>query len=278
VARWSLGVAAQGAALSIPEEARGRAVRVFRDCAGCPEMVELTGGAFLMGSAWFEVGRLDAEGPRRLVRVPPFAVGRYEVTFDEYDACVADGGCSQRPEDEGWGRGRRPVINVSWNEAQAYARWLSGKTGQRYRLLTEAEWEYAARAGTTTAFSWGPTASHEYANYGTDQCCSGLASGRDQWVNMAPVGQFPANNFGLHDMHGNVWEWVEDCFADNYSGLPTNGSASAILDCSRQVSRSRRVLRGGSWNSGPEDLRSAYRVGVHPAGRAGLGFRLARTL
>lgn len=278
VARWSLGVAAQGAALSIPEEARGQAVRVFRDCADCPEMVELTGGAFLMGSAWFEENNLGDERPRRLVRVPPFAVGRFEVTFEEYDACVASGGCNgYRPEDEGWGRGTRPVIKVSWEDAQAYVAWLSRKTGQRYRLLSEAEWEYAARAGTTGRFS----------NDGGDAQLCQIANHSDQstdysWRNStcndgvgeqtAPVGRYAANPFGLHDMHGNVWEWVEDCYQDSYSKAPANGVAAATSNCAD------RVYRGGSWGNYPRFLRSAYRVRNTPTYRDDvLGFRLART-
>jgi formylglycine-generating enzyme required for sulfatase activity len=168
-----------------------------------------------MGSPASEAGRDAAEGPQRPVTIArPFAVGKYEVTFAEWDACVAAGGCSHRPGDNRWGRGSRPVINVSWDDITLeYLPWLSRKTGKTYRLLTEAEWEYAARGATSAsapskAYWWGDRASHEYANYGKDQCCDGLKQGRDQWVNTAPVGQFPANPFGLHDMHGNVWEWV----------------------------------------------------------------------
>ncbi|MEM8920512.1 MAG: formylglycine-generating enzyme family protein, partial [Pseudomonadota bacterium] len=175
--------------------------------------------------------------------------------------------------DEGWGRGSRPVINVDWNDAQAYVRWLSRKTGKTYRLLSEAEWEYSARAGTTTAYWWGDRASHDYANYGKDQCCSGLASGRDEWVNTAPVGRFPANAFGLYDMHGNVWEWTQDCWNGSYSGAPTNGSAWISGDCSR------RVLRGGSWYLYPRLLRSASRFrSTTSVPSYVVGFRVARTL
>jgi formylglycine-generating enzyme required for sulfatase activity len=251
----------------------------FRDCADCPEMVVIPAGSFSMGSLDGEVGRETNEGPQRRVTITqPFAAGKFEVTFDEYDTCVAAKGCAQRPYDSGWGRGRRPVINVSWEDTQEYVRWLSQKTGQRYRLLSEAEWEYAARSKANggakePAYSWGPSPSHDYANYGADVCCSGLASGRDQWVNTAPVGSFPANAFGLHDMHGNVWEWVEDCYGDSYSGTPTKGAAVTTQRCGFHV------LRGGSWNDSPQYLRSANRDGSTPTVEdVNGGFRLARTL
>jgi formylglycine-generating enzyme required for sulfatase activity len=239
-----------------------------------PEMVRIPGGSFVMGSPASEAGRGADEGPQRTVSVRAFEVGKYEVTFAQWDACVADGGCGgHRPADQGWGRGRQPLINVSWNDAQEYVQWLSRRTGKSYRLLTEAEWEYAARAGTTNPYPWGSTASHEYANYGAESCCSGLASGRDQWVNTAPVGSFGANGFGLHDMHGNVWEWVEDCYKENYSGAPADGSSFINQSCSS------RVLRGGSWYYGPRYLRSADRYRDPPSNRFNdVGFRLARTL
>lgn len=245
----------------------------FRECSACPEMVVLPPGRFLMGSPPGEAGRSNDEGPQRWVTLAqPVAVGKFEVTFAEWDACVADGGCGgYKPADFTWGRGTQPVINVSWGDAQAYVDWLSRKTFATYRLLSEAEWEYAARAGTTTAYPWGATASHEFANYGKDECCDGLAQGRDRWVNTAPVGSFPANRFGLHDMHGNVWEWTEDCLNESYAGAPSDGSAWRSGDCSR------RVLRGGSWLIDPRILRSAARGRIDPAERSGLiGFRVAR--
>ena len=201
----------------------------FRDCPECPEMVVVPGGKF--GNS--------------------FAVGAYEVTFREWDACKSGGGCGgYRPSDKGWSRGRHPVINVNWNDAKAYVRWLSRKTGEEYRLLSEAEWEYVARAGTTTEYWWGNDIGRNRAN------CRGCGS---RWDNRqtAPVGSFSANSFGLYDVHGNVWEWVEDCWEG---------------DCRR------RVLRGGSWSSEPFDLRSALRV-RHTAGirLISLGFRVART-
>ena len=248
--------------------------RVFRDCAQCPQMVVIPAGNFLMGSPSGEKYHRKDEGPQHRVTVRRFAIGKYEVTFAEWDACVAAGGCGHRPGDEGWGRGRRPVINVSWDDAKQYVAWLSRRTGKRYRLPSEAEWEYAARAGTRTAYHWGTQASHQYANYGKDKCCGGRASGRDRWVNTAPVGSFPPNRLGLHDVSGNVFERVEDCWHKSYAGAPANGRPwTTGGDCSK------RVLRGGSWNDRPEALRSAFRYGVATGNRkANEGFRVVRTL
>ena len=235
----------------------------FRDCADvCPEMMVIPAGRFTMGSPTSEPGRGAYEGPQHEVVVrSPLAVGKYEVTFDEWDACVAANGCAQRPSDEGWGRGRQPVINVSWEDTQQYVAWLSRRTGQRYRLLTEAEWEYAARAGTVTAYSFGLSVSPSQANYRE----SGL--GRAQ-----VVGRYPANGFWLHDMHGNVYEWVQDCYARTYSGAPSD-AAEAVTggDCSY------RVHRGGSWSDLPQSLRSALRGSHLPGVRViNFGFRVAR--
>ena len=218
----------------------------FRDCSECPEMVVVPSGSFMMGSPGVEKGRDDDEGPRHRVRIDyRLAVGVYEVTFAEWDACVSAGGCGgYRPDDRGWGRGNRPVINVSWEDAQSYVRWLSNKTGKSYRLLSESEWEYVARAGTTTRYNWGNEIGHNRAN------CDGCGS---RWDNekTAPVGAFSANAWGLHDVHGNVWEWVEDCWNDSYTGAPADGSAWESGDCSE------RVLRGGSWFYVPRNLRAA---------------------
>ena len=252
----------------------------FRECAkDCPEMVVIPPGEFWMGSRDGE--GYEGEQPRHKVEIDtPFAVGKFEVTWDDWEACVAMRGCDGRPTgDSGWGKGQLPVINVSWDQAKAYVAWLSRMTGKPYRLLTEAEWEYAAR-GVTSAdaphppYPWGDQASHEYANYGTDQCCNGRVEGRDQWFYTAPVGKFPPNAFGLHDVHGNVWEWVEDPWHDNYGGAPINGSA-----WTEGGEASRRVVRGGSWLSYPEDLRSAVRYSNSTVNRYNsLGFRVGRTL
>ena len=236
---------------------------VFRDCEACPELVVVPAGSYMMGSPGSEEGRGDDEGPVHRVTIgEPFAVGVYEVTFAEWDACKSDGGCGELVRnDGGWGRGRRPVINVSWHDAQAYVWWLSGETGEEYRLLSESEWEYVARGGTTTPFHYGRTISTGEANYGNY---------RERTV---AVGTFSANRFGLYDVHGNVWEWVADCWNGSYHGAPRDGSAWESGDCDR------RVLRGGSWSYEPRNLRSANRYRNDSRDRFnGLGFRVARTL
>ena len=245
---------------------------VFSDCTACPEMVVVPPGSFVMGSPTSDAEGWASERPQHAVRIgAPFAVGVYEVTFAEWDGCVRAGGCGgHSPNDAGWGRGRRPVMDVSWADAQAYVQWLSRETGQRYRLLTEAEWEYVARAGTTTGRYWGRGEAGQcrYAN-GHDS----RAPCPDGHEYIAPVGSLQPNAFGLYDVLGNVFEWAEDCWNDDYSGAPTNGSAWQAGDCLR------RVVRGGSWLNHPWDLRSALRGG-YPAGNrfSSLGFRVARTI
>ena len=243
----------------------------FRECAkDCPEMVAVPAGEFMMGSPETETGRFIDEGPQRSVTIAtPFAVSKFDVTFSEWDACASVGGCPQ-VGDSGFGRGTRPVINVSWDEAQQYVAWFSKMTGRPYRLLTEAEWEYAARAGSTTAYFRGDEIGKGNAN------CSGCGS---QWDSgqiprqTAPVGSFAPNAFGLYDMAGNVWQYVQDCYHDNYNGAPTDGSAWTIGECSYAV------VRGGSWYSNPQDLRSANRNRDTTVGRHDdIGFRLGRTL
>jgi formylglycine-generating enzyme required for sulfatase activity len=237
-----------------------------------PLMVVIPAGSFTMGSPSTETGRYDNEDPQRTVTIgSDFAVGRYEVTWVQYSACVSDGACPAAADD-GFGKGNRPVTYVDWEAARKYESWLSGKTGETYRLLSESEWEYAARAGTSSAYWWGSSASHEYANYGADECCSGLASGRDQWESTSPAGSFPANAFGLYDMHGNVWEWTQDCWNSTYYGAPADGAPWTSGDCSV------RVLRGGSWFNFPQFLRSANRIRDNSSGRFdSVGFRVART-
>jgi len=232
-----------------------------------PELVVIPSGSFRMGCVSGQ-DCTDAEFPVHDVTIPQaFAVSKYEVTFEDWDRCVALGGCGgYRPDDEGWGRGRRPVIYVSWDDAQEYVSWLSRQTGQTYRLLSEAEWEYVARAGSTTAYSWGAAIGSNRAN------CDGCGS---QWDNRqtAPAGSFAANAFGVHDMHGNVWEWVEDCWNEGYAGAPADGNAWRSGECSE------RVLRGGSWLDLPRNLRSANRVRNTTGSRLSYyGFRVARTL
>jgi formylglycine-generating enzyme required for sulfatase activity len=241
--------------------------QVFRDCDECPEMVVIPAGSLLMGSPAAEKGRRDSEGPQHKVALPQaFAVGRYEVTFDEWDACVGAGGCRHTPGDADWGRGRRPVINVSWDDAQAYVSWLAKKTGKPYRLLSEAEWEYAARAGSTTAYPWSDELGTNRANF--DDSGS-------QWSGKqtAPVGSFAPNAFGLYDMIGNVWEWTQDCWNDSYAGAPMDGLPWLKGYCGR------RVVRGGSCFNISELARAAVRSRFEPGYRSNRqGFRLARTL
>ena len=239
--------------------------RVFRDCTdGCPEMVVVPAGSFTMGSTEY-----DGEKPPRTVTIRQvFAVAKFEVTFAEWEACVAGGGCqaNRNPGDQGWGKGRRPVINVSWNDAKEYVAWLSRKTGQTYRLLTEAEWEYAARARSNGKWTFGDDERRlaEFAWY------SANSGSKTQ-----PVGGKAVNAFGLHDMHGNVWEWVEDCWHSNYSGALSDGSAwtTACADGNN------RVVRGGSWSFSPVILRSAIRLGFLLDYRSYLlGFRVGRVV
>ena len=249
-------------------------------CPMCPEMVVVPAGRFAMGSPTGEVGRHDHEGPQHDVTIArPIAISKYEVTFAEWDACVADSGCKQNPNDEGWGRGKRPVIDVSWDDVtKEYLPWLSSKTGKTYRLLTEAEWEYAARAGSSTRFHFGNderdlctygnvadlTAKEKYKDWSVADC-------RDGHVNTAIVGSFKANAFGLHDFHGNVWEWVQDCFKESYAGAPVDGSAATDGNCTN------RVVRGGSWIGNPLGVRSGSRFQATPTLRDNwVGLRLAR--
>lgn len=229
-----------------------------------PEMAWIPGGRFLMGCVSAHEYCDAEEFPVHEVRVETFELGKYEVTFEEYDRFTAATG-RKRVNDESWGRGRRPVINVSWEDAAAYTRWLSERTGERYRLPTEAEWEYAARAGSVTAYSWGNEIGRNRAS------CDGCGSQSD-YGETVPVGSFGANLWGLYDMHGNVREWVQDCWNSHYHGAPTDGSARESGDCSL------RVLRGGSWADFPMDLRSAYRDWTNPSVRiSSIGFRVART-
>jgi len=214
----------------------------FKECESCPEMVLVPPGHFMMGIP-------GLQQPQAISQT--FAAGKYEVTFAEWDACVADGGCAgYRPDDQGWGRERQPVINISWNDAKQYARWLSQKTGKSYRLLTEAEWEYVARAGTATTYPWGDAIGSGNAN------CDGCGSKWDK-KQPAPVGSFQANAFGLYDMHGNVCEWIEDC----------------------GITCDRHMMRGGSWFYDPHGVSSTYRYSDNTDARDfDDGFRVARTL
>ena len=227
-----------------------------------PEMVVIPAGSFSMGC----VSGLNCRDPEKPVhRVTiwqPFAVSKYEITFEDYDQFTYP----NKVNDFGMGRGRHPVHNVSWNDAKEYVAWLSSQTGKSYRLLTNAEWEYAARAGSTTKYSWGNAIGTNRANCLADTC-------GDRFPNTAPVGSFRANAFGLHDMHGNLEEWVEDCWNDSYAGAPSDGSAWNGGDCSY------RVMRGGAYENVPNSLRSAVRHRASSGNRSLIyGIRIARTL
>ncbi len=252
----------------------------IKDCEQCPEMMVVPPGQFTMGTSG-EDGREDDEVPARTVTIAqPFALGKYEVTFDEWDACVAAKAC-EKAADEAWGRGRRPVINVNYAQANAYAKWLSTTTGKEYSLPSEAQWEYAARAGASQGTPWGGDKARacEHANvYDTltkakllfDWAAFPCADG---FADTAPVGTFAPNPFGLHDMLGNVWEWVADCYRPNYANAPADGSAITGEKCMKHLSR------GGSWNIFPAWVRAGYRYGLQGELRASnLGFRVMRVM
>ena len=245
-------------------EMEPEAGNTFRDTLSTggegPEMVVILAGSFHMGCVSEQSCEGDELPVREVVIGRPFAMSKFEVTFEDYDRFSY----RNKLDDEGWGRGRQPVINVSWDDATAYAAWLSEQTGKHYRLPSEAEWEYAARAGTTTEYNWGDDIGRNRAN---------CVDCRDQWDNTAPVGSFSANAWGLHDMHGNVWEWVQDCYSNSYADAPTDGSALISENCSQ------RVLRGGSWATIPDNTRSAYRSRNSPTYRHdGFGIRLVQVL
>ena len=272
---------------------------VFKDCEHCPEMVVVPPGDFTMGSPSSEEGRWDDEGPRHRVTIgSSFSVGVYEVTRGEFGRFVSSTDRSMGDSCRTWENGEwkarsglgwrnpgflqtdsHPVVCVSWDDAQSYVAWLSRETGEAYRLLSESEWEYVARAGTVTRYWWGDGSSSQcrYAN-GADMSAKKHNSGwtvadcDDGYYQTSPVGSFGGNSFGLHDVHGNVWEWVQDCWNDSYAGAPGDGSAWEIGECSR------RVLRGGSWNNDPGFLRAAIRYRVGTGVRfSNDGFRVART-
>jgi formylglycine-generating enzyme required for sulfatase activity len=232
---------------------------VFRDCPVCPEMVVIPAGEFVMGSA---AGEPQERPAHRVVLARPFALGRYETTFEEWEACVAEGGCAAVPDDHRWGRGRRPIINVTFADAVAFTAWLSARTGRRCRLPSEAEWEYAARGGTTTEYWWGDDIGENRANC---RKCGSEWSG----IGSAPVGSFAGNPFGLYDTSGNVWEWMADCWTANYLDAPTDGQAVERPQCGD------RVIRGGSWYYFSRLSRSAYRFRNDARVMSyGIGFRV----
>jgi len=259
-----------GPALTVltPEEERAKTAKPgseFMECAsGCPAMIVLPTGKFVMGSSERELDRRPAEGPQHEVTISaPLAVSKFEVTFAEWDACVTASACPSATD--AWGRGDMPVINVSWDDARQYAGWLSRTTGKPYRLLTEAEWEYAARAGSAKRYSWGDDPGTNTAN------CVDCNS---KWtLQTAPVGSFKPNAWDLYDFSGNVWEWVEDSWHGNYDDAPDDGSAWISDDPDY------RVIRGGSWHNESALIRPALRVERNRHVQFDtLGFRVARTM
>lgn len=251
-----------------PESSLGE---YFRDCADCPDMAAIPAGAFRMGAGPGEGARDAAETPVRDISIAKgFAIGAREVTFAEWDRCVAEAAC-RAVSDNGWGRGDRPVVGVSFDDIRSYIAWLSNKTGRFYRLPSEAEWEYAARAGSQGPFAFGSTISANEANFNGKYPYSGPAQpfrGRT-----TPAGSFPPNAFGLYDMHGNAWEWTADCWNASHGAAPSDGAAALSGDCTKHV------LKGGAWNTGAWRLRSAHRIGKSDTAREfDNGFRLARDL
>lgn len=259
----------------------------FRDCPTCPEMVVIPAGEFVMGSSKEESGQADEKPQHKMRIAKPLAIGKLEVTFDQWDACTAEGKCPKAADDD-LGRADRPVINVSLSDAQIYTAWLSQKTGKKYRLPSEAEWEYAARAGTTTPWYWGQSETSE----GSPRACQ-YANVHDQtsrdahpmyvWSNhpcadgyaeTAPTGKFKPNAWGLHDMSGNVREWVQDCHLGDYKSHPADGSAVQADNCEK------RIVRGGGWIDGFQTVRSAYRHTYDSGEFRGyqVGFRVVREM
>jgi formylglycine-generating enzyme required for sulfatase activity len=239
----------------------------FKECTDCPVMIVVPAGHFMMGSPEGQGEKSGREYPLHRVTIPSrFAVGKFPVTFAQWDACAEHGDCDPHVNTNGWGRDRQPVINVTWDDARRYVAWLARLTGTPYRLLSEAEYEYAARAGTQTAYPWG-------RDIGAGNANCGMCGSRWDGSQTAPVGSFPANRFGLYDMVGNVFEWVEDCYHDNYTGAPANGSPWTSANCLRHV------VRGGAWLSHPNLLRAASRDWIGMGDRKDyVGFRVARTL
>ncbi len=250
----------------------------FRDCDDhCPEMALVPPGEFLMGSGPSEEDAKVNEEPRHAVEIAyPFAVGAYEVTLAEWEACVNEGGCSSVPLDRHKrpGNGKRPVTHVTWHEAKTYTDWLSGRTGMDYRLPSESEWEYVARANTTTLYHTGQSITSEQANFDGryDWRHSGALTADIYMGRTLEVGSLVGNAFGLYDIHGNASEWTLDCYNSHYNGAPEDGRARGTGNCAR------RVVRGGSWKDKPLDIRSARRHANVPDERSSkIGFRVMRT-
>jgi formylglycine-generating enzyme required for sulfatase activity len=287
----------------------------FRDCRGCPEMIVIPSGTYRMGSAENDPTADTLERPPHPVHVRRFAAGKFDVTRSEWAAfavatkrptalgCQWTGKAGAAEASASWKdlgfpqTPRDPVVCVTWQDAQEYAAWLSKRSHQHYRLLSESEWEYASRAGDEAAYPWKIGESHDFANHGTEECCGGLIKGRDRWTKTSPGDAFPPNAFGLYDMHGNVLQWVEDCFSPTYSDAPNDGSAylksvpikasGDLKDLDGTMTCSYRVVRGGDWGDQVRWVRSAARSFAPPPGpgpqldtyrSGGVGFRVARDL
>ena len=240
----------------------------FKECESCPEMIVVPVGQFRMGASENEAGSTPDERPQHLVTLTnSFSVGRFAVTFDEWDACIAAKGCSYRPSDQNWGRGKRPVISIRWDDAKEYVGWLSRQTGRPYRLLSEAEREYVTRAGTSTAYWWGDDFSPLQANsaYPTDQS-------EPMAARTVLVDSFAPNPWGFFQVHGNVYDWVEDCGSESYIDAPSDGAAQMTGNCEVHM------LRGGAFSRRPESLRSAARLwSGNPDPMIYMSVRVART-
>ncbi len=257
-----------GACSAAPRQAQAQDIpltpgSVFKDCKTCPEMVVVPAGLYIMGLG----GTIKREGPAHRVSIAkPFAIGQFEVTFAQWQACLDAGGCSHDPDDHGWGRETRPVINVDFDKVIQYTAWLSATTGKTYRLPSEAEWEYAHRAGTVNAYPWGDDVGVNKAN--CKDCKSPWSA-----KSTAPVGSFSPNSFGLYDTVGNAFEWVADCWNPTHEGAPSDGSTRVDGNCKI------RVMRGGSFYYFKKVARASYRA-KNPAAVKSywLGFRVARDL
>jgi formylglycine-generating enzyme required for sulfatase activity len=271
--------AANGCAVSISHSPDKR-IAYFRHCADTPEMVSFRGGKYLMGDP---VGSGQPyERPQHEVTIPAFAIGRYEVTQDEWEACVSAGGCTDARKPSLPGKGRMPIAGVNWLQAKAYVKWLAAHTGKPYRLPSEAEWEYAARAGATGSYPWGSFA-QSMCTYANAFDLTGRAKRPeltwniecdDGYADAAPVGIYQPNAWGVYDMLGNVWEWVEDCWHPDYNGAPVDGSAWIEGDkCNK------RVNRGGGFENGPGTLRLSNRdADPVDSTTESLGFRVALSI
>ncbi|MEO6079139.1 MAG: SUMF1/EgtB/PvdO family nonheme iron enzyme [Steroidobacteraceae bacterium] len=294
----AVALAALAAPIAVAGQARAKAAKPgdhVKECQNCPELVVLRAGTYMMGSPSNEAERDTDEPQHRVTITRTFAIATTPVTWNQWEACIRDNWCegagidlalrsnadgSPNAQYKDYGRGTRPAVGMSWYDAQRFVGWLNWKTGNddAYRLPSEAEWEYAARAGTTTAFPWGNTIDYNHGNFGLrgNGVRGPYAEAGDKWLNeTAPVASFPPNAWGLHDMHGNVFEWTQDCYEADMKHSPTDGSASTEGDCSV------RVFRNGTFTSNPYMQRSARRGAPYPAntrGRDYLGFRVAKTI